>query len=133
MADQFPNAIATIMTSLGYPCVIQSSPSKRERLTAPIVLITPSNKSRVNWHAFGHKNIVSSYDLFYCYTTGLINAANLPNDQFVKDCVTYLMGNTFNVYGSWQSRVKPNKDYDRGVFPAGWYVTSVTVDIFWIG
>ena len=140
MSDQFVDVIKSGIDALsssngfGWFTYIQASPRRSEWNNFPCVIIVPSNKDKVEYMAFQAKNVQSSYQVFLVTENDLINTLPADHDLFVRGMIlTFMPVNQalINV-GAWDSRVEPDFDFDRNMFPSGASISCVTINISWI-
>lgn len=140
MADIFIDQITAELQAMsdangfGWTAVAQASPARKEWNTLPMVIVAPDNKSPVVWHAFGHKNVVSSYSAYLVSTNEMVNVPSNIHDLFVRGCIGQFMppSDAMRNGGAWEIRVEPQTDYDRTAFPKQYIVSLVSISVSWI-
>jgi len=140
MADQFSPILAaqvlaySTQNNLGWNIYEQATPARREWNTLPMVIVCPYSKNDVRIGAFQYLNIHSQYQIFYVSDNALDNTQSPVVDAFIKAMIANFMPASASqrAAGAWQSRVIPSFDYDRSLFPKGYTVSCVEVDIDWV-
>lgn len=120
--------------SLNWTVVAQSSPNRKEWDTLPMVIVCPSQKTQVYYKAFGITNTVSGYDV-YLVNSGNLDSTNYNTSSQLFDVImSEFMPQNAAMYtaGAWQTRVRPQFDFDRLSFPKGYSVSCVELNVYWI-
>lgn len=140
MQDQFIGPISAILATLGYTVSTEAAPQRNEYESTPIVLLSPRKKPKYQYHAFGFRNVVSEYEVFYVTQNDLINICDPAHNQFSIDVMTtfqpqdvpvpFLLGPT--MAGAWECRVDAEYDFDRNLFLENYAVTGLKISLQWI-
>lgn len=100
----------------------------------PCVLICPYSKDDVSYIAFRQKNVVSQYQIFLVFDNAMVNSQSQTVNDFIVAMIDLFepMNAAQRTAGAWDSKVEPSYDYDRSLFPVGYTVSCVQVNIQWL-
>ncbi len=138
IADPFVPVIVNLLTTysgangLGWTVIAQNSPNRKEWNDVPLVLVTPSPKSKVDYICFGKTKTVNEYDLYLIETGDL--ASNFTNNanNFYQVSLSLFMPqvSAMTNAGAYMTRVMPKYDYDRQAYPKGYISSCVNLNVY---
>lgn len=139
--DIFLAPLKAIVQALGYTCEIQASPARKEFQDTPLVLLCPGIASPLDVQqlSFCSLNQTRRYDLYLVAQQNFDVTDSGSNVDLYQSLLTALLPKQGNgqrtitaglaILGAWDLRVYPKLNYDRRLFPVGYSVTAVAVEI----